>query len=51
MTKQIKQRIKMINRDEVTEGYKKTKVGIVLMDWKEIFVFNDVEFLVTSQWY
>jgi len=33
MTELIKQRIEMINRGEVPEGYKKTKVGIVPREW------------------
>ena len=35
MTPEIKQRIEQIRRDEVPEGYKKTKVGIVPAEWKE----------------
>lgn len=34
MTKQTKQRIEMINRGEVPDGYKKTKVGIVPKEWE-----------------
>ena len=36
MTEQIKQRIEMINRGEVPEGYKKTKVGIVPQEWRTV---------------
>ena len=35
MTPQIKQRIEQIQRGEVPEGYKKTKVGIVPEEWEE----------------
>ena len=35
MTPKIKQRIEQIRRGEVLEGYKKTKVGIVPLEWKE----------------
>ena len=35
MTPQIKQRIEQIQRGEVPEGYKKTKVGIVPSEWIE----------------
>jgi type I restriction enzyme S subunit len=34
MTDELKQRIEMINRGEVPEGYKKTKVGIVPSEWE-----------------
>ena len=42
MTPQIKQRIDQIQRGEVPEGYKRTKVGIVPEEWdvpkaKEVF--------------
>ena len=33
MTTQIKQRIEQIQRGEVPEGYKKTKAGIMPLDW------------------
>lgn len=36
MTSQIKQRIEQIRRGEVPNGYKKTKVGIVPAEWKEV---------------
>lgn len=36
MTPEIKQRIEQIQHDEVPEGYKKTKVGIVPTEWKEM---------------
>ena len=35
MTPQIEQRIEQIRRGEVPEGYKKTKVGIIPVEWKE----------------
>lgn len=35
MTSIVKQRIEQIQRDEVPEGYKKTKVGIVPIEWEE----------------
>jgi type I restriction enzyme S subunit len=38
---EIKQRVEMINRGEVTDGYKKTKVGIVPKDW-DIKKINEV---------
>lgn len=34
MREDIKERIEIIKRGEVPEGYKKTKVGIVLNEWK-----------------
>ena len=40
MTPQIKQRIEQIRRGEIPEGYKKTKVGIVLEEWEEGFLGN-----------
>ncbi len=36
MTLQIQKRIEQIRRGEVPEGYQKTKVGIVPMDWKVV---------------
>ena len=35
MTPQVKERIEQIQRGEVPEGYKKTKVGIVPCEWEE----------------
>ena len=35
MTPEIKQRIEQVQRGEVPEGYKRTKVGIVPCDWEE----------------
>lgn len=35
MNKQVKQRIDQIRRGEVPEGYKKTKAGIVPVEWEE----------------
>ena len=35
MKAEIKERIEMINRGEVPEGYKKTKVGIIPQNWEE----------------
>lgn len=35
MKVEIKERIEMINKGEVPEGYKKTKVGIIPEDWEE----------------
>ena len=35
MQAEIKQRIEKIRRDEVPNGYKKTKVGIVPVEWEE----------------
>lgn len=36
MTPEIKERIEQIRRGEVPEGYKKTKVGIIPIEWQEI---------------
>ena len=36
MTQQIKSRIEQIRRGEVPDGYKKTEVGIVPVEWDEI---------------
>ena len=36
MHPQIKQRIEQIRRGEVPEGYKRTKAGIVPMEWEEV---------------
>lgn len=41
MTEEIKQRIEMINRGEVPDGYKKTKVGIVPREW-EVTEFQSI---------
>ncbi len=46
MTFEIKNRIEKINNGEVPDGYKRTKVGIVPVDWKEIS-FSDL-FTITS---
>ena len=35
MTPQIKQRIEQIRRGEVPEGYKRTKAGVVPIEWEE----------------
>ena len=35
MNQTIKTRIKQIGRGEVPEGYKKTKTGIVPVEWEE----------------
>ena len=35
MTEEIKKRIEAVQRGEVPEGYKKTKVGIVPVEWEE----------------
>lgn len=40
MTESIKQRIEKIRRGEVPDGYKKTKVGIVPVEWKETHFKN-----------
>lgn len=40
MTPEIKQRIEQIQRGEVPEGYKKTKVGIVPSEWEETKLSN-----------
>ena len=36
MTPQIKQRIEQIRRGEVPEGYKRTKAGVVPVEWEEV---------------
>ena len=36
MTPQIKQRIEQIQRGEVPEGYKRTKAGVVPVEWEEV---------------
>jgi type I restriction enzyme S subunit len=48
MTPQIKQRIEQIRRGVVPEGYKKTKVGVVPNEWKDI-LFSDL-FTSTSEY-
>ena len=48
MTFEIKNRIEKINNGEVPDGYKRTKVGIVPVDWKEIS-FSDL-FTITSDY-
>ena len=40
MTEIIKQRIEQMRRGEVPDGYKKTKVGIVPVEWKETHFKN-----------
>lgn len=35
MKQEIKQRIEMINRDEVPKGYKQTKIGIIPNEWTQ----------------
>ena len=47
MTPQIKQRIEQVRRGEVPEGYKKTKVGIVPMEW-EICSLSDISTKITE---
>lgn len=41
MNAEIKERIAMINRGKVPEGYKKTKVGIIPEDW-EVYKLRDI---------
>ncbi len=41
MRKEIKERIEMINKGEVPEGYKKTKAGIIPEDW-EVFRLEEI---------
>lgn len=41
MNREIKQRIKQIQRGKVPEGYKKTKIGIVPYEWNET-LFSDL---------
>lgn len=36
MNEQIKQRIEQIRRGEVPEGYKRTKAGVVPIEWEEV---------------
>ena len=48
MTPQIKQRIEQIWRGEVPEGYKKTKIGIVPIEWEDT-LFSDL-FTSTSDY-
>ena len=36
MTPQVKQRIEQIRRGEVPEGYKRTKAGVVPVEWEEV---------------
>lgn len=36
MTPQVKQRIEQIRRGEVPEGYKRTKAGVVPIEWEEV---------------
>ena len=36
MNEQIKQRIEQIRRGEVPEGYKRTKAGVVPVEWEEV---------------
>jgi type I restriction enzyme S subunit len=48
MTLQIKQRIEQIQRGEVPEGYKKTKVGVVPCEWEDT-LFSDL-FTSTSEY-
>ena len=43
MTPQIKQRIDQIQRGEVPEGYKKTKVGIVPEEWEEALLGDYIQ--------
>ncbi|HLS53414.1 MAG TPA: restriction endonuclease subunit S, partial [Tissierellaceae bacterium] len=40
MKEEIRERIEMINKGQVPEGYKKTKVGIIPEDWEESFLEN-----------
>ena len=48
MTQKIKQRIEQIRRGEVPEGYKRTKIGIVPIEW-EITQLNSISSLVTKK--
>ncbi len=48
MTPQIKQRIEQIQRGEVPEGYKKTKVGVVPSEW-EITKLSSISSHVTKK--
>ena len=48
MNPEIKQRLDQIRRGEVPEGYKKTKIGIVPIEWTEI-LFSDL-FTITSNY-
>lgn len=43
MKKEIKERIDMINKGEVPEGYKKTKLGIIPEEWKVDSIKNIFE--------
>lgn len=47
MNAEIKKRIEMINRGEVPEGYKKTKIGIIPEDW-EIKTLSDINTIETG---
>ena len=47
MKAEIKERIEMVSRGEVPEGYKKTKVGIVPEDW-EMMRMGDIAEVVTG---
>lgn len=47
MRKEIKERIEMINRGEVPEGYKKTKVGIIPKEW-EVKKMSTVSLKITD---
>ena len=40
MTPQIKQRIEQIRRGEVPEGYKRTKAGVVPVEWEEVRIVD-----------
>lgn len=44
---EIKKRIEMINRGEVPEGYKKTKIGIIPEDW-EAKTLSDINTITTG---
>lgn len=44
---EIKERIEMINKGEVPEGYKKTKVGIIPENW-EVETLSDINTIVTG---
>lgn len=47
MNAEIKERIEMINKGEVPEGYKKTKVGIIPENW-EVETLSDINTIVTG---
>jgi type I restriction enzyme S subunit len=44
MMEELKRRIKMINRGEAPDGYKRTESGIVPVEWKETMLRNLLDF-------